>query len=72
MNRLPLKLRLAAAAVVTLTLGTIGAASAAPAIGTAHGVETHAVVSSHDHATAVRWIYRHHRRVWVPDHRYHR
>ncbi len=67
MTRL-LKLRLSAAAVAALTLGTIGAASAAPAIGTAHGVVAQAAVS-HDNATAVRWVYRHHRRVWVPEHR---
>ncbi len=72
MTRLPLKLCLSAAVVAGLSLAAVGAASAAPVAGTARGVEAQAMVS-HDNTQAVRWVWRHHRRVWVPEHRrFHR
>ncbi len=56
----------ATAAVVTLSVGAMGVASAAPVAGMA--VESTAqAAASHGLTQSVRWVVRGHRRVWVAD-----
>ncbi len=68
MPRSLLKCLLATAAAVTLSVATVGAASAAPVTNIA-AQNADQATASHGPIQSVHWVYRHHRRVWVPDRR---
>jgi hypothetical protein len=70
MARSLLKSLLATAAAVTLSVGVVGAASAAPVTNIVAG-NTAQATASHGMIQSVHWVRRGHHRVWVPDHPVH-
>lgn len=61
-----LKTSIAVAFAATLTISAAGIASAAP---TGRVAELSGAAAYPAHLQNVHWEWRHHRRVWVPDHR---